>query len=89
MEFAVIREIKYDKRNVTHQGIFLKTVRRREASSLNSDGFQGHLSADLAHLANISYYIGENNKVSIREAKSFIVLSKSYGFCHYESDSSG
>jgi len=60
-----------------HYGNFLSAVRNRNAESLNSDGFQGHLSAALAHLANISYYIGENNKVSVAEAKSILEKVKS------------
>jgi predicted dehydrogenase len=51
-----------------HFDNFIKAVRSRRSQDLNSDAFQGHLSAALAHLANISYYLGENNKVSIKEA---------------------
>ena len=35
---------------------------------LNADARVGHLSAGLSHLGNISYYLGENNKVSAEEA---------------------
>jgi hypothetical protein len=51
-----------------HFDNFIKAVRSRKSENLNSDAFQGHLSAALAHLANISYYLGENNKVSIKQA---------------------
>ncbi len=51
-----------------HFDNFINAVRSRKSEDLNSDAFQGHLSAALAHLANISYYLGENNKVSIKQA---------------------
>ncbi len=60
-----------------HFGNFVSAVHSRNADSLNSDAFQGHLSAALAHLANISYYLGENNKVSVAEAKAVLEKVKS------------
>jgi hypothetical protein len=55
-----------------HFDNFIKAVRSRKSEDLNSDAFQGHLSAALAHLANISYYLGENNQVSVKEAKEVL-----------------
>jgi hypothetical protein len=55
-----------------HFDNFIKAVHSRKPEDLNSDAFQGHLSAALAHLANISYYIGENNTVSVKEAKAVL-----------------
>ena len=52
-----------------HYGNFVQAVRSRRGEDLNSDAFQGHLSAAMAHLANISYYLGEKNTVSPEEAK--------------------
>ena len=60
-----------------HFGNFVEAVKTRNADSLNSDAFQGHLSAALAHLANISYYVGQENKVSVSEAKSILAKVKS------------
>ncbi len=60
-----------------HFDNFIQAVRSRRAEDLNSDAFQGHLSAALAHLANISYYLGESNKVSIKEAKAVLEDVKS------------
>ena len=60
-----------------HFGNFVEAVKSRDASSLTSDAFQGHLSAALAHLANICYYIGEEDKVSISEAKAILGKVKS------------
>jgi predicted dehydrogenase len=60
-----------------HFGNFIDAVKSRKAETLNSDAFQGHLSAALAHLANISYYLGENNKVSPAEARAILEKVKS------------
>ena len=38
---------------------------------------EGHLSAALAHLGNISYYLGENNRVSADEAEKALAGVKS------------
>jgi len=55
-----------------HFDNFIQAVRSRRSQDLNSDAFQGHLSAAVAHLANISYYLGENNKVSVKEARAML-----------------
>ncbi|MBN1818476.1 MAG: Gfo/Idh/MocA family oxidoreductase [Sedimentisphaerales bacterium] len=60
-----------------HYGNFVQAVRSRKSEDLNSDAYQGHLSAALAHLANISYYLGENNRVSPTEAKAILEKIKS------------
>jgi hypothetical protein len=41
-----------------HQANFIKTVRSRKVSDLRADILQGHISATLCHLANISYRLG-------------------------------
>jgi len=64
--------IKEFKGGGDHFGNFLDAVRSRKSEDLNSDAFQGHLSAALAHLANISYYLGEKNKVSVKEARAVL-----------------
>ena len=42
-----------------HYDNFVRAVRARDAKLLNCDAKQGHLSAALCHLANISYRVGE------------------------------
>lgn len=69
--------IKEFKGGGNHFDNFVQAVRSRKAETLNSDAFQGHLSAALAHLANISYYLGENNKVSVAEATAVLEKVKS------------
>ena len=60
-----------------HYGNFVEAVRSRKAESLNSDALQGHLSAALAHLANISSYLGESNKATLDQAKAVLAKIKS------------
>jgi len=60
-----------------HFDNFVQAVRSRKYEDLNADAFQGHLSAALAHLANISYYLGEKNKVSVGQAKAALEKVKS------------
>lgn len=69
--------VKEFKGGGDHYDNFVKAVFSRKAETLNSDAFQGHLSAALAHLANISYYLGEENKVSVKEAKAMLEKVKS------------
>ncbi|MCA9133954.1 MAG: Gfo/Idh/MocA family oxidoreductase [Planctomycetales bacterium] len=53
-----------------HFGNFIEACRRRERSLLNCEVREGHLSAAISHLGNISYYLGEDNRVSVAELKS-------------------
>ncbi len=69
--------IKEFKGGGDHYGNFIQAVRSRQAETLNSDAFQGHLSASLAHLANISYYLGEKNQVTVVQAKAVLEKIKS------------
>jgi len=41
-----------------HQANFIKAVRSRKVSDLRADVLEGHISAALCHMANISYRIG-------------------------------
>ncbi|NLH44334.1 MAG: Gfo/Idh/MocA family oxidoreductase [Planctomycetes bacterium] len=64
--------IKEFKGGGDHYDNFIQAVRSRKSETLSSDALQGHYSAALAHLANISYYLGENNKVSPKEAQAVL-----------------
>ncbi|MBR5627607.1 MAG: Gfo/Idh/MocA family oxidoreductase [Thermoguttaceae bacterium] len=55
-----------------HFDNFISAVVNHDYSSLNADARCGHLSASLSHLGNISYYLGENNKVSVDEARKVL-----------------
>ena len=60
--------IKEFKGGGDHFKNFIDACVSRDASSLNADAWEGHLSAGMSHLGNISYYLGEENRVSIDEA---------------------
>ena len=72
--FRVIREFKGGG---DHFGNFIDAVVARDPKILHSDAFEGHLSAAIAHLANISYYLGEFNKVTPKEAADILAKVKS------------
>ena len=55
-----------------HFDNFISAVINNDYASLNADAHCGHLSAGLSHVGNISYYLGENNKVSVDEAKKIV-----------------
>ena len=60
-----------------HFGNFLDAVLADDPSMLNSDARCGHLSAGMSHVGNISYYLGEKNKVSVDELKEEVKKIKS------------
>lgn len=63
----VIKEFKGGKDSF-HFSNFIDACLNRDYASLNADARCGHLSAGLSHIGNISYYLGEKNKVSPQEA---------------------
>jgi predicted dehydrogenase len=56
-----------------HFGNFIAAVRSRKVSDLNADILEGHYSAALCHLANISYRLGEQ--------VPFNTQTKAFGDC--------
>ena len=75
-EMEVIEEF-HGGENQLHFANFLDACQSRNRSDLNADVREGHLSAALSHLGNISYYLGENNHVSPEEAKATLANVKS------------
>ncbi|QDV26985.1 Gfo/Idh/MocA family protein [Aureliella helgolandensis] len=55
-----------------HFGNFIDACRRRDRNVLNADVREGHLSAGMSHLGNISYYMGENNHASVDELQAAV-----------------
>ena len=53
-----------------HFDNFISACISRDRASLHADAVQGHLSAAMAHLGNISYYLGEKNFVSPDDAQT-------------------
>lgn len=65
-EMNVIKEFRGGNLQ-DHYANFLDAVVSRDYQDLNADIRQGHLSAAMSHLGNISYYMGENNTVDVKE----------------------
>ena len=70
-------EIKTFSGGGDHFGNFLDACESRKTEELNASAWEGHLSAGLSHLGNISYYLGEENKVSPEEAAKVLAGVKS------------
>ena len=70
-------EIKKFDGKGNHFGNFLDVCESRNMDDLNADAWEGHLSAGLSHLGNISYYLGQDNKVSPTEALKVLADVKS------------
>lgn len=73
-DFNVIKEFKGMG---DHFGNFVEACRRRDQSLLKAEVREGHLSAAISHLGNISYYMGEKNLVSVDELRSALKGIKS------------
>jgi predicted dehydrogenase len=55
-----------------HFSNFLDACLSRNREELTADVREGHLSAAISHLGNISYYLGEDNHVSPQEAAEIV-----------------
>ncbi len=73
-KFNVVKEFKGAG---DHFGNFVEAIRQDDPSILNAPVIEGHLSAALSHLGNISYYLGEQNKVSVDELRKVLQDVKS------------
>ena len=65
-DFNVTKEFKGGG---NHFGNFVEACASRNAEDLHASALEGHLSAAISHLGNISYYMGEDNHVSVKEAE--------------------
>jgi hypothetical protein len=61
----------------SHFGNFLDAVVANDPALLNSDARCGHLSAGLSHIGNISYYLGEEDKISVADLTQRVKRIKS------------
>jgi len=73
-DFEVVKEFKGGDNHFTN---FIDACFSRKVEDLNADVVEGHLSAGMSHLGNISYYVGENNKLSVEALKSELSRVKS------------
>ena len=56
---------------------FISAVQSRKVEELNADVREGHLSAAISHLGNISYYMGEEHRLPVSEISSYLKDIKS------------
>ncbi len=73
-DMNVIKEFKGDG---DHFGNFLDACVQRDPKILHADVREGHLSAAVSHLGNISYYLGEHHTVSVDVARQVLSSIKS------------
>ncbi|TWU16083.1 Gfo/Idh/MocA family protein [Allorhodopirellula heiligendammensis] len=76
------REFTHDSRSDgdlvdVHVSNFIDAVVSRDASALTADARVGHLSAAMAHHANVSYYLGDSNKSTPAELAAAVEAFKS------------
>ncbi|GIW97381.1 MAG: NADH-dependent dehydrogenase [Pirellulaceae bacterium] len=77
-DFNVIKEFRVGGNlNTAHFSNFLAAVRGRAPELLHADAWEGHLSAAISHLGNISYYVGEKHHVSVDELARELAKIKS------------
>lgn len=69
--------IKEFKGGGDHYGNFVSACQSRNADELNAPVRDGHLSAGMSHLGNISYYMGEDNRKSVEEIGETLASIKS------------
>ncbi|MCL2116923.1 MAG: Gfo/Idh/MocA family oxidoreductase [Planctomycetaceae bacterium] len=88
VQIEYTRSVAYDKDNnvikefkgggdTPHFDNFVAAVKANDPTMLTADARCGHLSAGMSHIGNISYYLGEGNKVSVDEAKKVLEGIKS------------
>ncbi len=63
--------------NENHFENFISACVSRKRSDQNADVLEGHLSAAISHLGNISYYLGEEHRVSPKEIEQVLAGIKS------------
>ena len=73
-DFNKVREFNGGTPHYTN---FIDACVSRNSEELNADALEGHLSASMSHLGNISYYLGENNHASERELSEALSKVKS------------
>jgi len=76
--FNIVQEFKTKvELNNLHMGNFVDACMSRDAAGLNADATTGHLSAAVSHLGNISYYLGETNRLTAAELSKALSSIKS------------
>ncbi|MDR2171780.1 MAG: Gfo/Idh/MocA family oxidoreductase [Planctomycetaceae bacterium] len=61
-----------------HYNNFIDAIRKNDPAAVTADARCGALSAAISHLGNISYYLNEQNKISVDELKKELKNIKSH-----------
>jgi predicted dehydrogenase len=77
MDMMPTKEFKVSNVGDAHFANFIDACVSRDYGSLNANAMTGHLSAGVSHLGNISYYLGEKNRVSADEFEALVSKVKS------------
>ncbi len=72
-----VKEFRAKDVGDAHFANFIDACQSRDYATLNADAMTGHLSAAVSHLGNISYYLGESNKVDAAELEAALRKVKS------------
>ncbi|MGB7345877.1 MAG: Gfo/Idh/MocA family oxidoreductase [Pirellulaceae bacterium] len=76
-DMKLTKEFRANDVGDAHFANFIDACQSRDYSMLNADAMTGHLSAAVSHLGNISYYLGEDNKVDVTELEASLSKIKS------------
>lgn len=76
-ELNPIKEFRASDVGDAHFSNFIDACISRDYDSINANAMTGHLSAGVSHLGNISYYLGESNRVSPAEIEAVVSKVKS------------
>ena len=66
----LVRTWDCDNIGDAHFSNFLDAVVAGDPTMVHADAMTGHLSAGMSHLGNVSYYLGESNRVPVAEIRS-------------------
>lgn len=69
--------VKEFRGGMPHYENFIDVCISRDESALTAPAIEGHYSASMSHLGNISYYLGEENRVSAQELSEAVAATSS------------
>jgi hypothetical protein len=67
-----LKVVKEFKGGGEHFQNFVSACLSRKVEDLNADVREGHLSAAISHLGNISYYMGEKNQLPVSDISAYL-----------------
>lgn len=76
-DLNVVKEFRTTGVGDAHFANFIDACVSRRRNSVNADARVGHLSAAVSHLGNISYYLGEENRVPVSKIQETLAGIKS------------